>query len=232
MSRAPDPAALARMIDISAVQAQHTETDVRALAQAALAGNYVAAHVLPAWVPLLRELLDGSTTNVGAPVGFPSGGSATAVKVAEARWLVAAGVDELDVVVNVGRLRSGQDAWVTDDLRAVFEEVAGRVPMKVIMETAHLDDDALRRGCAAALAAGARSVKTGTGWAGHTTTVREVGVIREEVGPGVEIKASGRIRGLAVVRELLAAGATRFGMNAAAAASLLEEAAVVGEVGQ
>lgn len=219
------------MIDISAVQARHTESDVAELARAALAGDYLAAHVLPAWVPLLRELLDGSTTNAGAPVGFPSGGSPTAVKVAEAAWLLAAGVDELDVVINVGRLRSGQDAWVTDDLRAVFDEVAGRVPMKVILETGHLDDDELRRGCAAALAAGARSVKTGTGWAGHTTTVEEVRVIREAVGPEAEIKASGGIRGLAVVRAMLAAGATRFGVNAAAAAQLLEEAAAIGEAG-
>lgn len=226
MSPAPDPAALARMIDISAVQARHTESDVRALAVAALAGNYVAAHVLPAWVPLLRGLLDGSTTNAGAPVGFPSGGSATAVKVAEARWLVEAGVDELDVVVNIGRLRSGQHAWVVDDLRAVFE-VAGQVPMKVILETGLLSQDELRRGCAAAVAAGARSIKTGTGWAGHTTTVEEVRLIRDATrGTDVqEVKASGGIRGLAAVRALLDAGATRFGLNAEAAGLLLEEAA-------
>src|SRR5699024_6761259 len=98
---------LARIIDISAVQAQHTVSDVRELATHALSGDFIAAHVLPGWVPILAELLAGSTTNVGSPVGFPSGGTSTDVKVREAHWLVEAGVNEMDIVINVGRLKSG-----------------------------------------------------------------------------------------------------------------------------
>ncbi|WP_433206146.1 hypothetical protein ACQP00_39030 [Dactylosporangium sp. CS-047395] len=83
--------ALARMVDISAVQAQHGRADVETLARLALEGDFVAAHVLPSWLPVLRDLVAGSATNAGSPVGFPSGGSATPVKVAEAEWLLANG---------------------------------------------------------------------------------------------------------------------------------------------
>ncbi|GAA2582632.1 deoxyribose-phosphate aldolase [Dactylosporangium fulvum] len=216
--------ALARMIDISAVQAQHGRTDVEELARHALEGDFVAAHVLPSWLPVLRPLLAGSTTNAGSPVGFPSGGSATPVKVAEARWLLDAGVQEMDVVMNIGLVRSGELAAATRDVAAVLEAVAGRVPVKVILEVGLLDGEQLRAAARAAVDAGAASLKTGTGWQGIPTTAEHVRVIREIAGADREIKASGGIRSLAQIRELLDAGATRFGINTAHAVRLVAEA--------
>ena len=214
---------LARMVDISAVQAQHGRRDVEELAEHALAGNFVAAHVLPSWLPVLRPLLDGSTTNAGSPVGFPSGGSATPVKIAEAHWLVDHGVQEMDVVMNIGLIRSGELDAARRDLAAVLEAVDGRVPVKVIHEVGLLDEAQLRSAVTVALDAGATSLKTGTGWQGIATTPEHVRIMREVAGPDHEIKASGGVRSLDQVRALLAAGATRFGINTAVAVRLVGE---------
>lgn len=216
--------ALARMIDISAVQAQHGRADVEELAQHALAGDFVAAHVLPSWVPVLRPLLAGSRTNAGSPVGFPSGGTATPVKVTEARWLLDAGVQEMDVVMNVGLVRSGELAAATRDVAAVLEAVDDRVPVKVILEVGLLDEGQLWDAARVAIEAGATSLKTGTGWQGVPTTPGHVRVIRAVAGPDREIKASGGIRSLAQLHALRDAGATRFGINTTYAVRLVAEA--------
>lgn len=215
---------LARIVDISAVQAQHDRADVEELARHALAGDFVAAHVLPYRLPLLRSLLDGSTTNAGSPVGFPSGGSATAIKVAEAGWLLDAGVQEMDVVLNVGLVRSGELAAAARDVAAVLDAVSDRVPVKVILEVGLLDEGQLRAAAQVAVDAGATSLKTGTGWQGVPTTVEHVRALREVAGPDREIKASGGIRSLVQVRALLDAGATRFGINTGYAVRLVAEA--------
>ncbi|HZL01737.1 MAG TPA: deoxyribose-phosphate aldolase, partial [Cellulomonas sp.] len=174
-------AALARHIDVSCVQAHHDLDDITALARDARAGDFVSAHVLPNWLPRLRELLDGSNTLAGSPVSFPSGGARTTVKVLEAQDLLAAGAQELDVVVAIGRLRSGDQAYVERELAEVVAAVDGRVPLRAILEVGHLSDDEIRRGVDAALAAGIPWVKTGTGWSGIPTTVHHIEVIAERV---------------------------------------------------
>ena len=109
---------LAQMIDISAVQAFHTEDDIRSLAGLALEKGFIAAHALPHFVPLLRSLIPvGGATFVGGPVGFPSGGHATMIKLAEARSLVEAGADELDMMINLGRLKSGDLCYVRNEIK-------------------------------------------------------------------------------------------------------------------
>ncbi len=214
----------ARMTDISAVQAQHGRADVEGLARHALAHDFIAAHVLPSCLPLLRELLDGSTTNAGAPVGFPSGGTATEVKVAEAQWLLDAGVQEMDVVMNIGMVRSGEFQLAARDVGAVLDAVGDRVPIKVIFEVGLLDEAQLSAAVKAVAAVGARSFKTGTGWQRFRTTPEHVRIIRAVVGPDLEVKASGGIRTLGQVQELMDAGATRFGINTAVAVQLVGEA--------
>lgn len=216
--------ALARMVDISAVQAQHGRRDVEELAGHALAGDFVAAHVLPSWLPVLAPLLAGSTTNAGSPVGFPSGGSATEIKVAEAHWLVDHGVQEMDVVMNIGMIRSGDLQAATRDLAAVLAAIDQRVPVKVIHEVGLLDEVQLRAAVQVAVDAGATSLKTGTGWQGIATTPEHVRIMREVGGPDREIKASGGVRSLDQVHALLEAGATRFGINTAVAVRLVAEA--------
>lgn len=216
--------AVARMIDISCVQAQSSETDVRSLAAEALRGNYIAAHVLPSWLPLLRHLLGTSSTNAGSPVGFPSGGTATDVKVFEAKWLIDAGVQEMDIVMNIGLLKSGRHDDASADLAAVLEAVNGRVPVKVILEVGLLEGPELEDAAQVALAAGATFLKTGTGWAGVATDVSHVRRLRAVSGPSVGIKASGGVRSFAQLRALYAAGATRFGVNSHFAQVIVKQA--------
>lgn len=212
---------IAKMVDISAVQAFYTRSDIAALAAAADAGGYIAAHVLPSWVPLLATLLDGSETRVGSPVGFPAGGTATEVKQFEANWLVESGVQEMDVVMNIGLLRSGDLAAAQEDIRAVLGTIADRVPSKVILEVGHLQGGELEQAAEAALRAGATSLKTGTGWSGVATTPEHIARIRAVAGPDVEIKASGGVRTLADLAALYDAGARRFGANIAAASAIV-----------
>jgi len=208
---------LAGHIDISCVQAQHTRDDIDDLARRAIAGGFVSAHVLPTWLPYLRERLEGSTVLAGSPVAFPSGGASTATKVAEALDLLAQGVQELDVVVAIGRLRSGDDAFVERELGAVVEAVDGRVPLRAILEVGRLDDDDIRRGVDAAIAAGVPWIKTGTGWSGIPTSLDHIRLIAERAACRAALKAAGGIRDIETVRAMAELGVTRFGMNAEAA---------------
>ncbi|MDQ1123544.1 deoxyribose-phosphate aldolase [Microbacterium trichothecenolyticum] len=208
---------LAGHIDISCVQAQHTRDDVDDLARRAITGGFVSAHVLPTWLPYLRERLEGSTVLAGSPVAFPSGGASTATKVAEALDLLAQGVQELDVVVAIGRLRSGDDPFVERELGAVVEAVDGRVPLRAILEVGRLDGDDIRRGVDAAIAAGVPWIKTGTGWSGVPTSLDHIRLIAERAAGRAALKAAGGIRDIETVRAMAGLGVTRFGMNAEAA---------------
>ena len=216
---------LPRHVDISCVQAQHGREEVTALARVAARGGFVSAHVLPSWVPLACELLAGSGVLVGSPVGFPSGGGATATKVFEAAGLLQAGVQELDVVVNVGRLRSGDAQYVTSELAQVVDLVAGQVPLRAILEVGHLTEAEVRLGCDCAVDAGVGWIKTATGWSGKPTTVEHIRVIDDQVRGRAEMKAAGGVRDLATVRAMADLGVTRFGMNAEVALRLAAEAA-------
>lgn len=215
---------LAAHIDISCVQARHTRTDLEDLASRAIAGGFVSAHVLPNWLPVMRELLQGSSVLAGSPVGFPSGGATTATKAAEARELLDLGAQELDVVVAIGRLRSGETDYVARELAAVVDVVGDRVPLRAILEVGHLDDQQLRAGVDAVIAAGVPWIKTGTGWSGIPTTVDHVRVIADQAAGRAALKAAGGVRDLATVREMARLGVTRFGMNADAAVAAVAAA--------
>jgi len=222
----PDPgpvlADLARHIDISCVQAQHARADIDELVRQAVAGRFVSAHVLPEWLGYLRERLDGTGVLAGSPVSFPSGGATTATKVAEASELLSLGAQELDVVVAIGRLRSGDDDYVTDELAAIVEIVDGRVPLRAILEVGRLDDDDIRRGVDAALAAGVPWIKTGTGWSGVPTSIAHIRLIADRAAGRAALKAAGGIRDLETVRAMAELGVTRFGMNATAALAAVD----------
>ncbi len=217
------PRSLARIVDISAVRAQHGEREIREMVQRAKEHRFVAVHVLPAWVPFLRALLEGERDIlIGAPVGFPSGGHTTAAKVAEARALVADGVQELDMVINVGKLRSGADAYVRDEIRAVVD-AAGDRPVKVILEVHHLTQDEIRRACELAVEARAAFVKTSTGWAPSGATLGTVRLITSFVAGKIQVKAAGAIRDLETVVAMLRMGVTRFGINLDSSIEILRE---------
>lgn len=212
---------LAQMIDISAVQAFHTEEDVRALADLATAQGFIAAHALPNFVPLLRSLIPaGGRTLVGGPIGFPAGGHMTAIKVAEAKALREAGADELDLMMNVGRLKSGDPSYVRDEVAAVIE-AAAPVPIKVIIELHHLTDVEMETAAEIVAASGAAFVKTGTGWTPAAATLPRIRRIAAVVAGRAGIKASGGIRDLDTIAAMVAIGVTRFGINTASATDLV-----------
>jgi deoxyribose-phosphate aldolase len=214
---------IARMIDLTAVRPDSDETEVRALAEAAKKYECLCACTLPSQTPLLLELLAGAPhTSVVGAVGFPSGAHTTTMKVAEARELLGMGCRELDMVINIGLLRSGQYGRALDDVRAVVYAAEG-APVKVILECHYLSKDEIRTGCALCIEAGASFVKTSTGWAPSGATLENVALIKECVGDRILVKAAGGIRSLDTVLEMYRLGARRFGIGVASAMHIFEE---------
>jgi len=215
---------LARMTDLTAVRAEDDESVVRALADAAREYRPICVCVLPGHTPLLRDLLAGEPDiHIVGAVGFPSGGHTTAVKVAEVRELLAMGCSELDMVINIGWLRSGAYRRVLDDIRAVVE-AAGGAPVKVILECHYLSENQIRVGCDLCIQAGAAFVKTSTGWAPTGATLENVALINSCVGDAITIKAAGGIRDLETVAAMYRLGARRFGIGLSSAIKIFEEA--------
>jgi deoxyribose-phosphate aldolase len=218
---------LARLIDISAVRAQHGEDEIRRLVLRAKEYRFIAVHVLPCWVPFLKEQLAGERDIlIGAPVGFPGGAHATETKVFEAKRLVADGVQEADMMLNVGKLRSGDIAYVERDIRAVVEAVAP-VPLKVILEVHYLKPGEIKRACECAIKSGAAFVKTATGWAAGGATLDTVKLITDFVGDSIKVKAAGGVRDLGTVRKMLGMGVSRFGINLDSSIEILKECAAL-----
>lgn len=217
---------VAQLIDISAVQAQHGDEEIRAMVAAATEHHFVAVHVLPCWVPFLKGQLAGSDVMIGAPVGFPAGAHRSEIKAAEARYLVQDGVHEMDMMLNVGKLRSGEDRYCEDDIRAVVE-AARPVPVKVILEVHHLDRDQMRRACGAAIRAGADYVKTATGWAPSGATLEVVEFLTSFCGTAIKVKAAGSIRTLDTLLSMRAMGVARFGINLHSAVEIVRSVAAM-----
>lgn len=218
---------LARMIDISAVRTPHGETEIREMVANAKEYRFVAVHVLPCWVPFLRELLAGEPDiMVGAPVGFPSGAHKTEIKVAEAKALIADGVQEMDMMLNVGKLRSGQLGYVQEDIRAVVA-AAGPVPVKVIIEAPYLTEDEVKQACEMCIRAKAAFIKTSTGWVPNGSTLEMVRLITTFVGSAIKVKAAGAIRDLDTVVRMRRMGVARFGINLNSAMEIARQVAAL-----
>ena len=216
---------IARMTDLSAVQAEGDEAEIRALADAARRYRCLCVSTLPWQTPLIKELLAGEPDIlVDGVVSFPSGGAMPGMKRAEARDLIQMGCDELDMVINIGLLRSGYYRRVLDDIKGVVE-VAGSVPVKVILECHYLSDDEIRRGCELCVEAGAAFVKTSTGWAPTGATRENVALIKSCVGDAIGVKAAGGIRELDTLMEMYRLGARRFGLGLRSAVQILKQCA-------
>jgi deoxyribose-phosphate aldolase len=204
---------VAQLIDISAVQAPHGAAEIRALVENARTYHFIAVHVLPCWVTYLKGLLaDTPEILVGAPVGFPAGAHHTEIKAAEAKLLVRDGVQEMDMMLNVGKLRSGELAYCEEDVRAVVR-AAGDIPVKVILEVHHLDREQLRQACEICIKAGAAFVKTATGWAPSGATLEVVQFLTSFCGTAIKVKAAGNIRDLDTLITMYRMGVARFGVN-------------------
>lgn len=209
-------AQLAAAIDHSLLKPELTLTEVEDGCQVAGTYGVVSVCAKPADVARCVELLAGSTVAVGTVVGFPHGAHTTATKVFEAERALADGATELDMVLNIGRLRSGEDAFVEQDIRAVVGAAQGAALVKVILENAYLDDDEKVRGCRLAEAAGADFVKTSTGFAPSGSTLLDLKLMRASVSDRVRIKAAGGVRTLDALLAVLAIGVSRIGATATA----------------
>ncbi len=208
---------LARMLDHSVLKPEATIADV--LAGAAVVREWRIGYycVQPCWVAEAARALGGTDAIVISVIGFPHGCSRTAAKVLEARTAIDDGARELDMVLNLGVLKSGRTDEARRDVEAVVRAAPG-IPVKVILETGALDVAEKRLACGIVRAAGAAFVKTSTGFhPGGGATVADIRLMRTEVGPAFGVKASGGIRTLADAQSMLAAGANRIGTSASAA---------------
>ena len=218
---------IAGMIDLSAVRPDSDEAEVRALAGYAAEVGCVAVFAMPSFTALARELLSGfPQIAVGGAVGFPSGAPTTATKVAEARELVRLGCTELDMVINVGMLRSDRLDYVGEDIRAVIE-AGGGVPVKVILECHYLSERQILAACDLCLEAGAAFVKTGTGWAPTGATLENIRLIHSRVGGRLGIKAAGGVRDLETLIQMYRGGVRRFGIGLHTARSIFGQIAAL-----
>jgi deoxyribose-phosphate aldolase len=210
------PGDLARYIDHTLLKPNATEEQIRKLCAEALEFKFRSVCVNPTWTPLVARLLRGSEVLTCTVVGFPLGANEPAIKAMEARRAIRNGAREIDLVINVGALRSGDDDLVLRDIRAVVEDcVDGGAVCKVIIETALLTDEEKRRACELARAARAHFVKTSTGFSTGGATVSDVALMAEVVrGAGMEVKASGGISSYSDARAMIEAGATRLGASA------------------
>lgn len=220
------PAELARRIDHTLLKPEATSADIQKLCDEALRYEFASVCVNPCHAAQAAEALRGSPVRVCVVVGFPLGATLTSVKAFEAGEAIRLGALEIDMVIRIGALKSGDDAAVQADIRAVVEASRrGGSICKAIIETGLLTRDEKIRACRAAMNAGADFVKTSTGFGHGGATVEDVHLIRSVVGPKMGIKASGGIRTLAGCRQMLAAGATRIGTSASVA--IIEEASAL-----
>ncbi len=174
--------------------------------------RFAAVCLNPCWIAFAKERLQGSGVKVATVIGFPLGASTAATKAFEARDAVAAGADELDMVINIGALKDRDDDLVARDIAGVVL-AAGKAPVKVIIETSALTDEEKERACEIAARAGAAFVKTSTGFGKGGATPEDVALMKRVVGPGVQVKASTGVKTRQDADRLIAAGATRLGTS-------------------
>ena len=215
---------LAAMIDHTNLKAFATRDDMRKLCEEARACGFKSVAINGCQVPVCRELLAGSEVQMDATVGFPLGQTSVAMKVAEAREVLEGGCGEFDYVLNVGRVREGDYAYIEDEMRqlvAVAREAGAGC--KVIRETCYLTNEQIERVCEVARRVRPDFVKTSTGFGSGGATVEHVRLMKQTVGNDVQVKASGGIRNLADALAMIEAGATRLGTSAGV--SILSELA-------
>ncbi len=219
----PIEADIARLIDHTLLKPDATRDDIRKLCNEALKYGFASVCVNPWNVSLAAEMLRGSEVRVCTVVGFPLGATLPQVKVYETEEVIKLGAQEIDMVINVGALKSGQLDAVEADIRGVVEAShRGGAICKVILETVLLTTDEKVRGSLAAKNAGADFVKTSTGFASGGATVEDVRLMRAVVGGEIGVKAAGGVRSLEDLQKMVEAGATRIG--ASASVKILEQA--------
>lgn len=207
---------IAKMIDHTLLKPDATRAELVKLCEEARTHRFASVCINTTWVTLCVELLKGSGVMTICVVGFPLGAATSRAKAAETREAIANGAAEIDMVINIGLLKSGEHDKVFDDIRAVVDAASGR-PVKVILETHLLTREQKIAACALSRAAGAAFVKTSTGFSGGGATAEDIRLMRQVVGPDMGVKASGGVRTAQDLKNMVEAGANRVGASASVA---------------
>ncbi|KAA0965441.1 deoxyribose-phosphate aldolase [Sporosarcina sp. ANT_H38] len=204
---------LATYIDHTLLKADAKNNEIVALCEEARKYTFASVCVNPTWVKTAAAALEGSPVKVCTVIGFPLGASTPEVKAFETGDAITNGADEIDMVINVGALRGGDDEIVKKDIEAVVNAAKGKAIVKVIIEASLLSDKEKRKACELSVLAGADFVKTSTGFSTGGATVEDVKLMRAVVGPEMGVKASGGVRNLEDMKKMIDAGATRIGAS-------------------
>ncbi|MBC1520469.1 deoxyribose-phosphate aldolase [Listeria aquatica] len=207
---------IAKMIDHTALKPETTKEQIEELTEEAKTYQFASVCVNPTWVKFASSQLADSGVDICTVIGFPLGANTSSVKAFETKDAISNGATEVDMVINIGALKEGNDAFVEQDIKAVVEAADGTL-VKVIIETCLLTDEEKVRACKLAVKAGADFVKTSTGFSSGGATVHDIKLMRETVGPDTGVKASGGIRTKEDVLKMIDAGATRIGASAGVA---------------
>lgn len=202
-----------KYIDHTLLKADSVQSQFDQLIDEAKTYDFASVCVNPCWVAYAAEALKDSDVKVCAVVGFPLGATTSATKAFETKDAIANGADEIDMVINIGLLKQGDDQAVEDDMRAVVE-ASGDKLVKVIIEACLLTDEEKVRACQLAVKAGVDFVKTSTGFSTGGATISDVKLMRQTVGPDIGVKAAGGARSLEDAMAFIEAGATRIGTSA------------------
>lgn len=202
-----------RMIDHTLLKAESSQDQIKQLCQEAKAHDFFSVCVQPTWISLCKEELAGSGVKIATVIGFPLGANTTETKVFEAKDAIEKGADEIDMVINIGALKSGQDQLVEDEIRAIKEAIGDHI-LKVIIETCLLTEEEKIRACQLTLKAGGDYVKTSTGFSTGGAKLEDVKLMKDQVKDQAKVKASGGIRDFATAQKMVEAGADRLGVSA------------------
>lgn len=201
-----------RLIDHTLLAPDATKAQIEKLCEEAREYEFASVCVNPGWIRLSKSLLKDSPVKVCTVIGFPLGATMMASKISEAKESLFEGADELDMVINVGRLKDHDDGYVETEIREL-KKVCGEHVLKVIIETCLLTEEEKTRACLLAKNAGADFVKTSTGFSKGGATVEDVKLMREIVGPDMGVKASGGVKSKEDLVKMVEAGATRIGTS-------------------
>lgn len=208
---------IAKMIDHTALKPDVTKDQIEKLCEEAKEHGFWSVCVNPTWIKEVKNLLEGSDVKICTVIGFPLGATTSEVKALETKDAIEKGAHEVDMVINVGALKDGENSKVEEDIRAVVEAAKGNALVKVIIETSLLTDEEKRRACELSVKAGADYVKTSTGFSGGGATVEDIRLMRKVVGPETGVKASGGVRNTEDAESIIEAGATRIGASSGVA---------------
>ena len=218
---------IAKMIDLSCVRTTSSMADIEEMVDAARKYGFGQVSILQCFIHDTKQLLEGSDIRLVGNVSFPSGSDSTSLKIVQAKEMITAGCDEIDMVMNIGKLRSGETLEVEADVQAVVETVHP-IPVKVIIEIMYLTKEETSQACEICIKAGAAFIKTGTGWADRGTALEDVQLVKSLVGERIKIKASGGIRELKTLVDMYNAGACRFSVNLKSGIKIVEDCLALG----